>query len=245
MFDLMTAAGDWGMSAHTNSVGALAYRGPERRGGSSLQWRWLALMLDEIDYGMLLVIDQTRVVHANHVARNELDHEHPLQLVGSEIRVRDARDLAPVREGLSGAALRGLRRMLAIGQAPHRVSVAVVPLSSLGHEGPPATLLMFGKRNVCEELSVQGFARCHGLTVTETQVLTALCAGAPPSEIAVCQGVRLSTVRSQIGSIRGKTGAASIRALVHQVAVLPPLVNALRTVAAPNHGANDAVALRA
>ena len=42
------------------------------------------------------------------------------------------------------------------------------------------------------------------------------------------QGVALSTVRTQINSIRAKTGAASIRALVRQVAVLPPLVSALR-----------------
>ena len=40
--------------------------------------------------------------------------------------------------------------------------------------------------------------------------------------------VAVSTVRTQIGSIRIKTGASSIRELVRQVAVLPPLVGALR-----------------
>jgi len=40
--------------------------------------------------------------------------------------------------------------------------------------------------------------------------------------------VAVSTVRTQIGSIRAKTGAASISELVRQVAVLPPLVGALR-----------------
>jgi hypothetical protein len=42
----------------------------------------------------------------------------------------------------------------------------------------------------------------------------------------------VSTVRTQIGSIRAKTGANSIRELVRQVAVLPPLVGALRHSAA-------------
>lgn len=212
-----------------NGASVSVYRGPERRSGSSLVWRWLALTLDEIDYGMLLVIED-RVVHANHVARSELGHAqgHPLQLVGSELRMRDPRDVTIIRDALVDAA-RGLRGWLAIGQDAHRINVAVVPLKTGGHEGPPATLLMFGKRQVCEELSVQGFARCHGLTVTETQVLKGLCAGAPPNDIAKCQGVQLSTVRSQIGSIRAKTGAASIRALVRQVAVLPPLVSALRS----------------
>jgi DNA-binding CsgD family transcriptional regulator len=49
-----------------------------------------------------------------------------------------------------------------------------------------------------------------------------------PTLIAQTQGVAVSTVRTQIGSIRAKTGAASISALVRQVAVLPPLVGALR-----------------
>ena len=38
----------------------------------------------------------------------------------------------------------------------------------------------------------------------------------------------VSTVRTQISSVRAKTGAASIRALVKQVAQLPPMVGALR-----------------
>ena len=49
-----------------------------------------------------------------------------------------------------------------------------------------------------------------------------------PNEIASRAGVAVSTVRTQIGSIRSKTGATSIRELVRQVAVLPPLVGALR-----------------
>jgi DNA-binding CsgD family transcriptional regulator len=57
-----------------------------------------------------------------------------------------------------------------------------------------------------------------------------LCAGLDPQEVASQQGVAISTVRSQISSIRSKTGAPSIRELVRQVAVLPPLVNALRSL---------------
>jgi hypothetical protein len=45
--------------------------------------------------------------------------------------------------------------------------------------------------------------------------------------------VALSTVRTQIGSIRTKTGAGSIRDLVRQVALLPPLVGALRGPGGP------------
>jgi DNA-binding CsgD family transcriptional regulator len=91
---------------------------------------------------------------------------------------------------------------------------------------------VLGKRSVCEQLSVQGYARAVSLTPAETRVLELLCNGVQPTAIAVQQGVAVSTVRTQIGSIRAKTGANSIRELVRQVAVLPPLVGALRGSAA-------------
>ena len=189
-----------------------------------------ALMLDEVDYGMLLVADDMLVLHANHVARTELDAEHPLQLLGAALRVRHSQDVAPLREALAAARERGLRRLLGLGTGEHRLSVAVVPLpAAAGDEA--LTLLMFGKRRVCETLSTHWFAREHGLTPAEARVLTGLCDGQPPIHIARQQGVAISTVRAQIGAIRIKTGSASISALVRQLAVLPPLVGALRTSA--------------
>jgi DNA-binding CsgD family transcriptional regulator len=90
------------------------------------------------------------------------------------------------------------------------------------------TLLLMGKRTVCERLSVQWFARTHALTPTETRVLEALCEGDDPREVAARHAVGMATVRSQIRSIRLKTGAESIRELVRRVAVLPPMRSALR-----------------
>lgn len=192
--------------------------------------QWFGRMLDEIDYGMLLVADDQVVLHANHVARAELDSEHPLQLLGNELRVRHPQDLAPLRDALVAARLRGLRRLLSLGLGERRVSVAVVPLSAARDE-EALTLLVFGKRRMCEALTAHWFAREHGLTPAEARVLAALCEGRLPAQIALDQGVAISTIRSQIGAIRAKTGVASIRALVRQVAVLPPLVGALRGMA--------------
>jgi DNA-binding CsgD family transcriptional regulator len=193
---------------------------------------WFAAMLDEIDYGMLLVADDLQVVHANHVARAELDAEHPLQLLGAELRVRRPQDVAPLREALSAARARGLRRLIRLGAAEQRLSVAVVPLAAVAAgsdgDGEAMTLLVFGKRQVCETLSTHWFAREHGLTPAEARVLAGLCDGRSPNDIADQQGVAISTVRAQIGAIRSKTGSPSIPALVRQLAVLPPLLGALR-----------------
>lgn len=192
--------------------------------------RCMAHMLDEIDYGMLLVDAGGQVLYLNHAARRELDHEHPLQLAGPLLTAPAACDAAVLQEALVDAQ-RGRRRLMTLGRGSQSVAVSVVPLDEpdtlLG-----ATLLMLGKRSVCEELSVLGYARAKDLTPAETRVLGLLCRGVKPTQIATDQGVAVSTVRTQIGSIRAKTGANSIRELVRQVAVLPPLVGALRSTAA-------------
>ena len=221
MFDSITTSTT--VTAAASTIGLL----PAAIRRATAAPHWFALMLDEIDYGMLLLADDSVVLHANHVARAELDAEHPLQLLGAELRVRRPQDVAPLREAITAARQRGLRRLLTMGQGAERISVSVVPLpAAAGDEA--LTLLVFGKRRMCEALSAHWFAREHGLTSAESRVLAALCEGEPPMKIAAAQGVAISTVRSQIGAIRAKTGAPSIRALVRQIAVLPPLVGALR-----------------
>lgn len=204
------------------------YIGPERRDGTWRLARCYELMLDEIDYGVLLLGDDTQVLHVNHMARAELDEQHPLQLIGGELRPRHARDLLPLQQALSGASQRGLRRLIMLGESGHRVAVSVVPLST-GTVRCTAIQVSLGKRQVCGELSVQWFARSQGLTQAETRVLEGLSEGMQPTEIAERHGVGISTIRSQIGSIRAKTHTDSIGALVRQVAVLPPLVGVLRS----------------
>jgi DNA-binding CsgD family transcriptional regulator len=190
-------------------------------------WRWLAAALDELDYGIVLVFDGLNVVHINDAARIELDDKHPLQLLDNELRAKLARDVAPLHEAVTDASVRGMRRLLTVGRDAERASVSIIPLEA-ADSGPRAVLVVLGKRTVCESLSVQGFARSYGLTGAETRVLMARCDGVPPARVAQELGVAISTVRSQIGSMRQKTGAASIRALVRQVAVLPPVKGTLR-----------------
>jgi DNA-binding CsgD family transcriptional regulator len=207
-----------------------AYRGPERRSQASHATRWLPLMLDEIDYCMLLLTDGARVVHVNHAARAELDEGHPLQLIGSELRARNSRDTSCLYDALAGAQ-RGKRKLLTLGAGMQRANVAIVPLGALGSGEATAALMVMGKREFCQHLSVQAFASTHALTAAETRVLQALCEGLDPREIAEQNNVGLATVRTQIGSVRAKTGADSIRDLVRQVAVLPPIVSSLRLAA--------------
>ncbi len=213
---------------------ALSYNGPERRTGRA----WLAATLDEVDFGMLLLTDTDHVVHANHAARIELDGEHPLQMFGQVLRARHSHDVPALHDALHNAAHRALRKLVTLGEGARRVSVSVVPIGDAQRPGDGATLLMMSKRQTCESLSVQGYARSHGLTGAETRVLMLLCLGYAPADVAAKLGVGIATVRTQIGSIQLKTSTDSIRALVQQVAGLPPLMSVLRQ-ALPRHAAAD------
>lgn len=191
---------------------------------------WLLRVLDEIDYGMLLLTERGHVLHVNHAARAELDAAHPLMLQDGRLHARSGADAALLHEALH-AAQRGLRRLLTLDTPQTPFTAAVVPLGPLGPRAPKVTLLLLGKRQVCERLSVQWFARSHALTSAETRVLEALCQGLEPREVAALHDVGLATVRSQIGAIRAKTGSASIRDLQRRVAVLPPMIGSLRQLA--------------
>lgn len=185
--------------------------------------RLLARALDELDHGVLLVDGEGGVLHLNHRARRLLDGRQALQLLGLQLRASDPRDVAPLFEALQAAAQRGLRKLLTLGQGTARQVVALVPVE------PGVAALMLGRERVCEDLSISCYARSHALTAAETRVLTALGQGVRPAQIAREQGVKLSTVRTQIGAIREKTGADSITDLVRLVAALPPMVGALRS----------------
>ena len=67
-------------------------------------------------------------------------------------------------------------------------------------------------------------------------MLLQLSQGSKPKDIAAAHGVALSTVRSQISSIRAKTHTTSIRDLSSRVAALPPFASALRSTLRGNAG---------
>ena len=181
----------------------------------------LAMALDEVDYGIALVDGEAQVLHMNRRARRVLQADGPLQVADERLRTLDERDHAQLHEGLSAAAGKGLRRLLSLGRGDARQVAALVPVQ------PGTAALLLGRSQVCEDLTLQCFARSHQLSPTETRVLAALGSGVSPSALARAHGVKMSTVRTQIRAIRDKTGVDSITGLVRLVAALPPIVGAL------------------
>ena len=185
---------------------------------------WIVDALDELDYGLLVVDEVLRLRHANHAARARLGDGRALRVEAGRLRAGQACDEHALAAAIHDAAARGRRALLRLGPASGSISASVVPLPNGG------ALVALPRPKSCGPLTLYWFARCHGLTPTETQVLQALCEGEMPVAVARRHAVALSTVRTQIGSSRHNTGTSGLRALLHEVAALPPMVGALRAL---------------
>ena len=201
----------------------------------------LKLVLDQVDYGLAVVdLDSRRIAFANALARHclESDADAPsgLYLQDGQLRVGNSADVLQFDRALARARI-GLRALLRLDAAGKQHTLALVPLSATWAAGAsrsaetdqPQTsnaslaLLVFAKQQLCDGSTMTLFAQQLGLTSMEGQVLASVCEGLRPNQIASQRGVQISTVRTQLRSIRQKTRTDTIRELVQQISVLPPL----------------------
>ena len=206
---------------------------------------WLTQSLDHVGRGMLLVGRGGQLLHANRLARNALADAGPaLQINQGRLCAHNVRDDQLLADAIEAALTKGLRRMLTLGRSTPSgpaaagagssaaITVAVLPIAA-SMAGPTdtvdatpgnAVLISLPQSSRCKDLAVQNFAREHGCTGAETTVLEALLAGHTPEAIAQTKQRQLSTVRTQIGQLRLKTGSHTIRELLQRVAALPPMM---------------------
>lgn len=216
---------------------ALGYAGPERRAsGNAGLVQLLSCVLDEIDYGLILLGADGRVVHANHGAATELQAEASgLEVVEKRLRCRESTEQAALDAALEGAQKHGRRSMLQLSMGGSS-ALCIVPLpttltrSGHGH----AVLVTMQRSRIVETLTVSAYGRAHGLSQREEQVLALMCDGLRAAEIAARLQISQATVRSHVHNLKAKTGTSSVLELVKQVAVLPPMVTTLNRARAGN-----------
>jgi DNA-binding CsgD family transcriptional regulator len=190
------------------------------------QFAWR--VLEEIDYGLLLVDPDGWVQHANHLARHELVQGRFLRLEHGTVTSPVPSHRDEIARGIRLAA-GGRRQMLSLGCADESLAIACVPLFQPDAGASVSVLLMLARRADTVNLALAFFARAHRLTPAEEAVLKGLCEGLAVQDIAQAKGVCESTLRTQVRALREKTQARSIRQLVQRVAALPPVVqSALR-----------------
>ena len=196
----------------------------------------LMRVMDEIDYGVLVIDQQCRLRHANHLARHELASQRLIMSQGGMLLGLHTELTEQIEHALE-QALRGQRRLLLLKHQGHELSLAFVPLSHPLEADAPTVLVLLSRQSACDNLSVRMYARSQNLSPSEEAVMLALCRGLSISDIAKDHGVAQSTVRSQIKALREKTGCSSIRHLLQRINSLPPMVPALRIISPVSHNA--------
>lgn len=207
-------------------------------GPQGLEQALLMRVMDEIDYGVLVIDAQGRLRHANHLARHELGSQRLVMSQGGMLLGVNTELSEQIQQALE-LSLRGQRRLLLLKNEAktQHLSMAFVPLTHPLESDAPTVLVLLQRQNACENVSVRMFARAQNLSPSEEVVMMALCRGLSIPEIAQENGVAQSTVRSQIKALREKTGSASIRHLLQRINSLPPMVSALRAVSPVSHNA--------
>lgn len=182
-------------------------------------WR----VLEEIDYGLILVSPGGTLQHANHLARHELARNRYLGVEAGTIACQTPQQTEELLRSVRSAA-QGRRQMVTLRNGPHALPIACVPLSHPQEGESASVLLMLARQSGTQNLAITFFARTYGLSPAEQSVLRLLCDGLDVQEIAQINSVSENTVRTQVRSLRDKTGINSMRLLVQRVAALPPVV---------------------
>lgn len=178
----------------------------------------LAAVVDRLDFGVHVCDADARVIASNAAARWALDIDGPGIDVGGALVCRHPAATQRLRTTIAEAVQRSSHRLF-VPVDPGLPPCLVMPL---GHERCHAAVLLWRPR-ICGDWPIGLLSLAHGLTATEQRVLRALAEGLAPAQIAGRHGVALSTVRTQVGSVRDKLGAESIDGLHLLLGCIPPV----------------------
>lgn len=193
---------------------------------------FLQALLDELAFGLVVCDGLGALQLSNHAARHEAARGG---LLGIErgCLVRQPGVGGDLDAAMRQAAQRGRRSLVRLARGGDRLLLHVLPLP--GGAGGPLVMVMMGRRQACSDLGLEMLASAHGLTLAEHRVLAGLVHDMTPSEIARRHDVEVTTVRTQILSIRAKLDARSITAVLLRAAGVPPMAHALRLAGAAAH----------
>lgn len=213
--------------AYADAEDAAVLRSHRGGAGADLKSTVFAGVLDEIDYGLLILGTDAQILFANQLARQELGGEQFVRRRQDRLASSSARHDSKIEAAL-GNVRRGLRSLVTLGGADGVLALSFVPLNSTAQAEPPLAstplaLVIFGRRDACEALTLQQYGCLCGLTGAEQALLPAIIRGLSVDAIARQQHVSLSTVRTQLSSIREKTGVKSLRSLSARLTSLPPI----------------------
>ena len=191
----------------------------------------LALLVDELAHGVMIVNTQGWILHANRAALGALQRGVGLATSHGGLKLKSVSDPGSLTQALDQAAT-GKRSLTRFKGAGGSTNLAAVPLKQQSAGPCDRIALLLSREETCEPTLFASFAQSHRLTRTEKQVLQLLCRCLSAPEIAIQMKVAVSTIRSHVRSLCVKTSSHGVRQLIHLVSALPQLAP---TMAASAH----------
>lgn len=207
----------------------------------TLEVQALAASLDAFAAGIVVVADDSRILHVNLAAQAMLEHKAPIRSVNGRLTASD-----PIADGaLARAVVIARRNEPEIGSAgigvalrgdSGEIAVAhVLPLASgelRTRLVPQATAAVFVTHAASRPaLDTAAIAVSVGLTQAEARLLEQLAGGATLANAAVALGIAETTAKTHLSHIFSKTGVSrqtDLIALVHRLT--PPVRVSSRVV---------------
>lgn len=188
-----------------------------------------AQALDAIELGILALSAGSRVVFANRYGEALLRAGAPLGLRRGVLAASDHGDAKQLQADLQSCRATGQVRCLRVG---HRAAVQTgacsLTLLRLARTSPLAALcgsaellVLVSHGNHRRLLTAQQLMQLFDLTPAEARLARALAAGEPLDAYAAGNGLRLSTVKTQLRAVFDKTGTQRQAELVRHLAVVP------------------------
>jgi DNA-binding CsgD family transcriptional regulator len=194
----------------------------------------LALLVDELANGVMIVNTQGWILHANRAALSALQRGAGLATTHGGLKLKSTADQSRLALAL-GQAVSGKRSLIRLEDAGGSTNLAVVPLTRQSAGPCDRIALLLSREDSCEPSLFAAFAHSHRLTRTEEQVLQLLCRCLSAPEIAIQMKVAVSTIRSHVRSLCAKTATRGVRQLTNLVTALPPLTSAMARHTARMH----------
>ena len=182
----------------------------------------LALLVDELAHGVMIVNTQGWILHANRAALGALQRGVGLATTHGGLKLISVSDQKSLTQALDQAAS-GKRSLTRFNGTGGSTSLAAVPLNQQSPGPCDRIALLLSREESCESTLFASFAQSHRLTRTEEQVLQLLCRCLSAPEIATQLKVAVSTIRSHVRSLCVKTSSHGVRQLINLVTALPQL----------------------
>jgi DNA-binding CsgD family transcriptional regulator len=177
----------------------------------------LSTIFEHLAEGIAVVSAEGRLIFANAEAKRTIAILYSKCKLGGDFCADDA-ESKTLKKALTQAAFKKKRSLLEIKVSNEPIQVLLSPLL-MTNRG--LVLVTFGTPITMALASLKAFADLYRLTSAELNVLEKFARGVKPARIAALQCVALSTINTQLASIRAKTQTSSALELMAKLIKIP------------------------